>query len=59
MEAIKDQQQWLQGSFAVGLNWTLHLWLMLLAMRDRLEGAGEDAFRSEIAVKSQGFREQI
>jgi hypothetical protein len=47
MEAIKNQQQWLQEASAVGLNWTLHLWLMLLAMRwgRVMEGAGEDAFR--------------
>jgi beta-glucosidase len=45
MEAIKDQQQWLQGGFAVGLNWTLHLWLMFSRCEIELEGAGEDAFR--------------
>jgi hypothetical protein len=38
MEAIKRSAAMAaEEASAVGLNWTLHLWLMLLAMQDGVE----------------------
>jgi beta-glucosidase len=58
MEGSKDQQQWLQRRLAVGLNWTLHLWLMLL-MRDGVElwkAQVRTFLGSKIGCKSAGFQ---
>jgi beta-glucosidase len=64
MEAIKRSAAMAaEEASAVGLNWTLHLWLMLLAMQDGVElwkAQVRMLLGSKIAVaRVQGFREQI